>query len=50
MDSNRRDFLKKSFVATLVSFIPFKLKAQITLDCELSTPSRGKYFESNTTK
>ena len=45
MDSNRRDFLKKGFVATLASFIPFKLKAQITLDCEPTTTDiLGPFF------
>ena len=45
MDSNRRDFLKKGFIATLASFIPFKLKAQITLDCEPTTTDiLGPFF------
>ena len=45
MDSNRRDFLKKGVIATLASFIPFKLKAQITLDCEPTTTDiLGPFF------
>ena len=45
MDSNRRDFLKKGFIATLASFIPFKLKAQTTLDCEPTTTDiLGPFF------
>ena len=45
MDSNRRDFLKKGFIATIASFIPFKLKAQITLDCEPTTSDiLGPFF------
>ena len=45
MDSNRRDFLKKGVIATLASFIPFKLKAQITLDCEATTTDiLGPFF------
>ena len=45
MYSNRRDFLKKGFIATLASFIPFKLKAQITLDCEPTTTDiLGPFF------
>ena len=45
MDSNRRDFLKKGFVATLASFIPFKLNAQVNLDCEPTTTDiLGPFF------
>lgn len=45
MYSNRRDFLKKGFIATLASFIPFKLKAHITLDCEPTTTDiLGPFF------
>ena len=45
MDSNRRDFLKKGFIATLASFIPVKLKSQITLDCEPTTTDiLGPFF------
>jgi len=42
---NRRDFLKKGVIATLASFIPFKLKAQNTLDCEPTTSDiLGPFF------
>ena len=45
MDFNRRDFLKKGVIATLASFIPFKLKAQNTLDCEPTTSDiLGPFF------
>ena len=45
MDSNRRDFLKKGVIASLASFIPFKLKAQNTLDCEPTTTDiLGPFF------
>lgn len=45
MDSNRRDFLKKGVIATLASFIPFKLKAQNTSDCEPTTSDiLGPFF------
>ena len=45
MDSNRRDFLKKGFVATLASFMPFKLNAQVNLDCEPTTTDiLGPFF------
>ena len=45
MDSNRRDFLKKGFIATLASFIPFKLNAQVNLDCEPTTTDiLGPFF------
>ena len=45
MDSNRRDFLKKGFIATLASFLPSKLKSEITLDCEPTTTDiLGPFF------
>ena len=45
MDSNRRDFLKKGFIATLASFLPFKLKSEITLNCEPTTTDiLGPFF------
>ena len=45
MDSDRRDFLKKGVIATLASFIPFKLKAQNTSDCEPTTSDiLGPFF------
>lgn len=37
MAPNRRDFLKKSLLATLASIIPFKLKALNDSDCEPTT-------------
>lgn len=45
MDSNRRDFLKKGFIATLASVIPFRVNADNRSDCDPTTTDiLGPFF------
>ena len=50
MDSNRRDFLKKGVLATLASFIPFKLEAHNDSNCDPTTTDlygEGPFFSES---